>query len=147
MSLCLIISGLRPQLSHSFIEKCTITTTLDRIIASCSYPSNTVATGFQLIAHAQTEVHKLYTNRTTTNRQAPVSLLLEADQIYQITILAIRSGTGIVNSIAYSAPHQLLHNSTSSIIVTSNISTSTTVTQNGTYCVCVCVCVCLQMCV
>lgn len=97
---------------------------MNRIIASCSYPNNNIATGFQLIGHDPTKVHKLYTNRTTTNRQAPVSLLLEANQIYQITIFAIKSGTGIVNGMVYSAPHQLVPNSASSI-------TTSSVTPNG----------------
>ncbi len=58
-----------------------------------------MATGFQMIAQLSnsSEVHRLYANKTT-DRQTLASVVVEENGLYQVTIFAIREGSGIVDS-------------------------------------------------
>ena len=82
--------------SYSFLEGCHIHTSL---VVECAYPSDSTATGFQVIAQLSniSEVQRLYVNKTT-DQQAPVSVLVEEDGMYLVTIFAIREERGIVDS-------------------------------------------------
>ena len=55
--------------------------------------------GFQMIAQLSnfSEVQRLYVNKTT-DRQTPVSVLVEESGLYQVTVFAIRGRRGIVGS-------------------------------------------------
>ena len=59
----------------------------------------TTRTGYQVIAQLSepSEVHKLYTNQSTAPL-TPVTVLVERDGVYQVTIFAIRGGRGILDS-------------------------------------------------
>ena len=56
-----------------------------------------MATGFQMIAQLDSskEVHKLHINQSM-DLQTPVTVEVEESGVYQVTIFAIREGTGIV---------------------------------------------------
>ena len=94
-----IITGSPFQASFSYLESCIITVTFGHLMVKCAYPSNSTATGFQVIAQLSnsSEVHRLYANKTT-DRQIQVSVLVEENGLYQVTIFAIRGGRGIVDS-------------------------------------------------
>ena len=82
--------------SYSFLEGCHIHTSL---VVECAYPSDSTATGFQVIAQLSniSEVQRLYVNKTT-DRQTPVSVLVMENGLYQVTVFAIREERGIVDS-------------------------------------------------
>ncbi len=65
-------------------------------MVECAYPSDSTATGFQMIVH-QSNAHRLYVNKTA-DRQIPASVVVEGKGLYQVTIFAIREGSGIVDS-------------------------------------------------
>ena len=68
-------------------------------MVECAYPSNSAATGFQVIAQQiiSSKVHKIYASKTS-NCQTVASVLVEENGLYQVTIFAIRGGRGIVDS-------------------------------------------------
>ena len=71
------------------------------------------------------EVHKLYTNKTT-DRQAPASVEVEESGTYQVTILAIRGERGILDStVEYSELLTVSSGSTDTVTDTSATTTTT----------------------
>ena len=67
------------------------------ILAECSPINSASVTGFQMIAQLNdsSEAHKLHINQSM-DLQTPVTVEVEEDGMYQVTIFAIREGTGIV---------------------------------------------------
>ena len=92
-------TGLPFRPSYYLLKNCTSTVSSGRIIVECTYPSDSTATGFQVIAQLSSfsEVNRLYVNKTT-DRQTPVSVLVEENGLYQVTVFAIRGGRGIVGT-------------------------------------------------
>ena len=68
-------------------------------MAECSHINSALVTGFQMIAQLNysSEVHKLHVNQSM-DLQTPVTVEVEESGVYQVTIFAIREGTGIVGS-------------------------------------------------
>lgn len=66
-------------------------------MVGCTYPSNSTATGFQLIAQPSnsSRVHKLSVTQTR-DRQSPATIQVDESGTYQVTIFPIREGTGIL---------------------------------------------------
>ena len=69
------------------------------IFAECSPINSALVTGFQMIAQLNnsSEVHKLHVNQSM-DLQTPVTVEVEKRGMYQVTLFAIRKGTGIVGS-------------------------------------------------
>ena len=84
---------------YSHLEKCYFVNTCVPITVVCSYPQDSTATGFQIIAQLSNarETNKIYTNRTTVCPRS-LSILLEKNKTYQITVFAIKGERGILNS-------------------------------------------------
>lgn len=81
------------------IEDCEVSTSGDHIAVMCTYFSNSTATGFQIIAHLNDidKAHILHSNRTM-DRHTPGIVQVEENGLYQVTILAITGGLGILES-------------------------------------------------
>ena len=67
------------------------------IFAECSYPDSSFAAGIQVIVQSAnvSEVHKLYVNQSM-DLHTPVTVPVERDGEYQVSIFAIREGMGIL---------------------------------------------------
>lgn len=91
-------SSFQPVSSH--LRNCAINTSLFRISVVCLYSSNSVATGFQIMAQLQesSQVHKLYVNQTSSLLPNTTSVEVEENGLYQVAIFAIREAVGIVGS-------------------------------------------------
>ena len=94
------------QVSNDNTSWCSISTSSCAISADCTFPSDVMATGFQMIAQSSnsSEVHKLHTNQSM-NLQTPVTVAVEESGVYLVAIFAIREGTGIVGSYVGYAGH------------------------------------------
>ena len=92
------IYGHFSDLSETVTASCQITPSPGIIRAECTFPSDTMVTGFQMIAqlNSSSEVHILHVNQSM-NLQTPVTVEVESG-IYQVTIFAIREETGIIDS-------------------------------------------------
>ena len=85
---------LPPLLSN--IESCSVSIDQFSIEAQCTYPSNSPATGFQMIAHLTgSSDHKLYVEQTT---HTTATVEVEETGVYQVSIFPLREGTGILDS-------------------------------------------------
>ena len=93
-------------------DRCEISADFNVITAQCALSSN-----FQVIAQQDTdnEVHKLYNNHSATPN-SPVTVLVSAGG-YQVSIFAIREGSGIMNSNVQYTDH---------VIVTAAMTTTVT---------------------
>ena len=69
----------------------------DLIWALCSHPDSSFAAGIQVIVQSTdvSEVHKLYVNQSM-DLHTPVTVPVERDGEYQVSIFAIREGMGIL---------------------------------------------------
>ena len=78
---------------------CTLKSTSGLILAECSHPNSSFATGIQVIVQSTSvsEVHKLYINQSM-DLQTPVTVPVERDGEYLVFIFAIREGMGILGS-------------------------------------------------
>ena len=67
------------------------------IFAECSYPDSSFAAGIQVIVQSASvsEVHKLYVNQNM-DLHTSVTVPVERDEEYQVSIFAIREGMGIL---------------------------------------------------
>ena len=76
---------------------CTLTSSSGLIWALCSYPESSFAAGIQVIVQSTnvSEVHKLYVNQSM-DLDTPVTVPVERDGEYQVSIFAIREGMGIL---------------------------------------------------
>ena len=93
---CVPCAGLPFHPSYSLLESCQVNTLLSRISVECVYPSDSIVIGFQMII-LQNLTNHFHANKTT-DRQTPVSVLVEGDGLYQVIIFAIRGGRGIVGT-------------------------------------------------
>ena len=82
--------------NSSLLNSCHIKTSLHLILVECTYPLHTTVAGFQVIACAPdySETHKLY--RSKAERE--VAIPVQEDGLYQVTVLGIRRGAGILQS-------------------------------------------------
>lgn len=70
-------------------------------MAMCKYPSNSLATGFQMMAQQTSnsnQVHKLYVSQASRQQLAAASVEVEENGTYQVSIFAVRGGRGILDS-------------------------------------------------
>ena len=106
------------------IKNCDIFTNKNgtSISAMCTYFDGSLATGFQMIAQIN-ELGKLHHRlliRQSSNRLAPVTMEVEENMTYLITIFPIRGERGIVDSIlAYSTEISVDHKYTQSMHIDS----------------------------
>ena len=85
--------------NSSLLSSCHINTSLHLILVECTYPLHTTVTGFQVIARAPdySETHKLYSSKAVSP-QRQVAIPVEENGLYQVTVLGIRRGSGILQS-------------------------------------------------
>ena len=85
--------------NSSLLSSCHINTSLHLILVECTYPLHTTVAGFQVIACAPdySETHKLYSSKAESP-QRQVAIPVEEDGLYQVTVLGIRRGAGILQS-------------------------------------------------
>lgn len=84
------------------IESCDLSAIHLQIRVECTYPVNSLVTGFQMIAHSS-QVYKLHVAQTV-DRQATASVEVEENGVYWVTVFAIREEMGIVSSnVEYAA--------------------------------------------
>ena len=85
--------------NSSLLSSCHINTSLHLILVECTYPLHTTVAGFQVIACAPdySETHKLYSSKAVSP-QRQVAIPVEEDGLYQVTVLGIRRGAGILQS-------------------------------------------------
>ena len=85
--------------NSSLLSSCHINTSLHLILVECAYPLHTTVAGFQVIARAPdySETHKLYSSKAVSP-QRQVAIPVEEDGLYQVTVLGIRRGAGILQS-------------------------------------------------
>ena len=89
---------------------CTSTSSSGLIWAECSYPNSSFAAGIQVIVQSANvnEVHKLYVNQSM-DLHTPVTVPVERDGEYQVSIFAIREGMGILGSGVEYAQQVMAH--------------------------------------
>ena len=97
-------------------RNCHINATLLFLWANCSYPSNTLVTGFQVIAQLNdsSQIHKLFSSKIMYP-QTSAAIPVEEDGLYQVTIIEIRRESGIVGSRVYHVEQVLVMNGTPTI--------------------------------
>ena len=91
-------SDFLPKFFH--LESCHINTSLLHISAECTYPMDSIATGFYIIitwSSNVSRIHKLYVNQTLPG-QTSASVEVEESGGYLVSILPIIGETGIIDS-------------------------------------------------
>ena len=99
-----IDSLLQKPLSED-IENCTVNYFRSVISAICCYSWFSRETGFQVIVQLDniTEVSKLLINHTTEHRQlTPVTVEVEENSTYHVTILSLEGNVVVHSAIIYS---------------------------------------------
>ena len=93
----LVLTGIHLEANYSMLRSCHINSSFRFIWAECMYPSN--SRGFQVLAQLNepSQVHKLFSGKAISP-QTSVAIPVEEEGLYQITIMAIRWGTGVVGS-------------------------------------------------
>ena len=78
---------------------CTLTYSSGLILAVCTHPNSSFTDGIQVIVQSAnvSEVHKLYVNQSM-DLDTSVTIPVERDGEYQVSIFAIREGKGILRS-------------------------------------------------
>ena len=68
-------------------------------MVECTFPGGTTSAGFQVIAQQSdsSKVHKLHTNHTL-DHSTPVTITVEERGMYQVNVLGISEGDGLVDS-------------------------------------------------
>ena len=76
-----------------------MTSSAGLILAECTHPNSSFAAGIQVIVQSTnvSEVHKLYVNQSM-DLHTPVTVPVERDGEYQVSIFAIREEMGILGS-------------------------------------------------
>ena len=100
ISLCILaLPGVSMESNASLLSSCNINTWLHLILVECTYPLHTIAAGFQVIARAPdySQTHKLYSSKAVSP-QRQVAIPVHEDGLYQVTVLGIRRGAGILQS-------------------------------------------------
>ena len=89
---------------------CTVISSSSLISALCNLPNSPFAVGIQVIVQSinVSEVHKLYVNKSI-DLDTPVTVSVEPDGDYQVTIFAIRRGIGILESDVGYTEHVMVH--------------------------------------
>ena len=92
-------------------------------MVQCIYPGDSIATGFQVIAQLSnsSKVHRLDVNKTT-DRQTPVTVLVEEDGQYLVTIFAIGEQRGILDSNIEDMTYVMINDSVAGVETTTGIS-------------------------
>ena len=87
------------MVENSHFDGCHLTALAGHINVSCSYLSNSTATGFQVIAQRSSisETYKLYTGKTT-DRVNPVTVQVGSNGDYEVSIFAITGDMGMLLS-------------------------------------------------
>ena len=93
---------MRISVSTCIIDRslsCTLNSASGLIQAECSHSDSSIAAGIQVIVQSTnvSEVHKLYVNQSM-DLHTPVTVPVERDGEYQVSIFAIREGIGILGS-------------------------------------------------
>ena len=81
-----------------YLENCAVSDNVEVIVMDCTYPTNSQASGFQVIAQQisnSSQVHKLYVEQTT---HTTAIVEVEETGVYQVSIFPLRQGTGILDS-------------------------------------------------
>ena len=94
--ICSLLPGVSMEPNSSLLSSCHINTWLHLILVECTYPLHTTVAGFQVIARAPdySETHKLYSSKA----ERQVAIPVEENGLYQVTVLVIRRGAGILQS-------------------------------------------------
>ena len=81
------------------IFNCTLNSSSGLILAECNHPNSSFSAGIQVIVQSTNvhEVHKLYVNESM-DLHTPVTVPVERDGVYRVSIFAIREGMGILGS-------------------------------------------------
>ena len=89
--------GFLPIFFH--LDNCSINISTFTVSTECTYPSNSLATGFLLIVQLgdPDQVHKLYVNQTR-DWQNSVSVEVEENGTYLVSVIPILEETGIIGS-------------------------------------------------
>ena len=93
----LFFSGFLPIFFH--LENCSINISTLTISTECTYPSNSLATGFLMLVQLgdPDQVHKLYVNQTR-DQQSLVSLEVEEKGTYLVSVIPVLERTEIISS-------------------------------------------------
>ena len=102
LSICyntLFIQLLNCSHPYAHLENCQITTSPHHITVKCTYPVNSMAIGFQVIAQlgVQERVHRLYINQSLPDHTS-ASVEVEESGEYLVSILPIIEGRGVTGS-------------------------------------------------
>ena len=111
---CLLFLGTIPQYQHRHALTCHINTSAHNILAHCSTQIQVI-----VVPRDNSDVHKLYINQSM-DLHTPVTVPVERDGEYQVSIFAIREGMGILGSGVGYTEHVMVYTpameSTSSLI-------------------------------
>ena len=92
-----IIIGFLPI--HFHLENCSINISTLTISIECTYPSNSLATGFLMLVQLgdPDQVYKLYVNQTR-DKQRSVTVEVEENGTYLVSVIPVFEKTGIIGS-------------------------------------------------
>ena len=93
----IIIIGFLPILHH--LENCSINISTFTVSTECSYPRNSLASGFLMLVQLgdPDQVHKLYVNQTR-DRQRSVTVEVEENGTYLVSVIPVFERIGIIGS-------------------------------------------------
>ena len=96
-------------MNNTISQNCHINVAHFFIWANCSYPSNTLVTGFQVIAQLSdsSQIHKLFSSKIMYP-QTSTAISVEETGLYQVTIIEIKQKLGIMDSRALKHVEQVL---------------------------------------
>ena len=105
---------------------CTLNSASGLIQTECSHPDSSIAAGIQVIVQLTnvSEVHKLYVNQSM-DLHTPVTIPVERDGEYQVSIFAIREEIGILGSGVGYTEHVTVHTPPMAIESTTVVHVST----------------------
>ena len=89
--------GILPIFFH--LENCSIYISTFTVSTECTYPSNSLATGFLMLVQQgdPDQVHKLYVNQTR-DQQSLVSVEVKENGTYLVSVIPVFEETGIIGS-------------------------------------------------
>ena len=89
--------GILPIFFH--LENCSIYISTFTVSTECTYPSNSLATGFLMIVQLgdPDRVHRLYVNQTR-DQQSLVSVEVKENGTYLVSVIPVFERTGIIGS-------------------------------------------------
>ena len=121
-----------------FNYTCTLNSASHLIWVDCTHPNNSFPAGIQVIVQSTNviEVQKLYVNQSMDLR-TPVTVPVERDGEYQVSIFTIRKGIGILGSMEYRTVAVIVNSSKHAAISTQGVAESSVfhyVTYNNELC-------------